>query len=283
MSKISVITVNYNEKEGLAKTIKSVLSQSWKDFEFIIIDGGSTDGSKQLIEKHQDNISYWVSEPDKGIYSAMNKGIRASKGEFVIFMNGGDCFNDNLVLEEIAPMLTNDFDVYYGDNYNSRHKKHRKILKYPEKLDFSFFYYRTISHQSTFIRKRLFDEHFYYNEDYKISSDWEFFVYTFCCKNVSYKYLDKIISVFDCNGISYNPKFAEIIQEERSRTFQKYFPAFIGQYEDKIDVRSKRFQQFLYLQKHNIPWRILKGLMNVLMLCLPKIKNDTNKKGPSIF
>lgn len=272
MCKISIITINYNEKEGFEKTIESVLNQTYQDFEFIIIDGGSTDGSKQIIEKFQDKISYWVSEPDKGVYNAMNKGIRASKGEFVIFINGGDYFNNDLVLEEIAPMLNDEFDVYYGNNYNSKSEKHKKILKYPEKLDFSFFYYRTISHQSTFIRKTLFDEHFYYNEDYKVCSDWEFFIYTFCCKNVPYKYLDKVISVFDCNGISYNPKFAGIIQEERNQTFQKYFPAFIGYFEETVGLKSKRFQQFSLIQKHKIAWKIMKGVMNILMLCLPKIK-----------
>lgn len=274
MSKISIITVNYNEKEGLEKTIKSVINQSWKDFEFIIIDGGSTDGSKDVIKKYQDKISFWVSEPDAGIYNAMNKGIRASKGEFVIFMNGGDCFSNDSVLEEITPMLNDEFDVYYGDNYNSRHDQHKKIIKYPEKLDFTFFYYRTISHQSTFIRKKLFDEHFYYNENFKVSSDWEFFVYTHCYKNVPYKYLNKVVSVFDCNGISYDPKFAKIIQEERNQTYQKYFSAFISQYENKIDFNSKRFQHFLHIKQHKITWLILKGVMNLLLLFIPKLKKE---------
>lgn len=274
MCKVSIITINYNEKEGFEKTIKSVLNQSYQDFEFIIIDGGSTDGSINVIEKYKDRISYWVSEPDKGVYNAMNKGIRAAKGEFVIFMNGGDCFNNDLVLEEIAPMLNDEFDVYYGNNYNSKFESHKKILKYPEKLDFTFFYYRTISHQSTFIRKTLFDEHFYYNEDYKVCSDWEFFIYTFCSQNVPYKYLDKVISVFDCNGISYNSEFSEIIKQERSQTLQKYFPAFINQDEDIVDLRSKRFQQFLHIQKHKASWTILKGLMSILILCLPKVKKD---------
>ena len=271
--KLSIITINYNDKNGLEKTINSVLNQTFQDFEYIIIDGGSTDGSLEVIEKYKSKIDIVVSEPDKGVYNAMNKGIRASKGEFVIFMNGGDYFLNDLVLEEITPMLNDEFDVYYGNNYNSKIENHKKILKYPEKLDFSFFYHRTISHQSTFIRKTLFDEHFYYNEDYKICSDWEFFIYTFCCKNVPYKYLDKVISVFDCNGISYDPKSIGIIQEERNQTFQKYFSAFIGIYEEMVDFKSKRFKQFSLIQKHKIAWKILKSVMSILILCLPKIKN----------
>ena len=88
--KLSIITINYNNKNGLQKTIDSVISQTFKDFEWIIIDGGSTDGSKELIEKYSQHITYWVSEPDKGIYNAMNKGIKVAKGEYLFFLNSGD-------------------------------------------------------------------------------------------------------------------------------------------------------------------------------------------------
>ncbi len=90
--KLSIITVNLNNKDGLQKTIDSVISQTFKDFEWIVIDGGSTDGSKELIEKYSDYISYWVSEPDKGIYNAMNKGIKVAKGDYLEFLNSGDIF-----------------------------------------------------------------------------------------------------------------------------------------------------------------------------------------------
>lgn len=274
MSKISVITINYNEKEGFEKTIESVLNQTYQDFEFIIIDGGSTDGSRNVIDKYKDRISYWVSEPDKGVYSAMNKGIRGATGEFVIFMNGGDIFANSEVLEKVESNLINEFDIYYGDNYNSRHEKHKRILEYPEKLDFAFFYSKTISHQSTFIRRKLFDDHFYYNEDYKIASDWEFFIYTICYKNVPYKHLENIISIFDCNGISYNPKFVGIIQEERNKTLQKYFPAFIDHYEKYLEFESKRYKQFVNIKQYDIAWRILKAMLNILIFCLPKAKKN---------
>ena len=90
--KLSIITINYNNKAGLQKTIDSVICQTWKDYEWIIIDGGSTDGSKELIEQYQQYFAYWCSEPDKGVYNAMNKGITKAKGEYLNFMNSGDCF-----------------------------------------------------------------------------------------------------------------------------------------------------------------------------------------------
>src|SRR5574339_979809 len=113
MTKISIITVNYNDKAGLEKTLRSVTSQTLKDFEYVVIDGGSNDGSKELIESYADKIDYWVSEPDKGVYSAMNKGIKAATGEFVIFMNGGDLFYDTQVLENVQKMLVAEYDIYY--------------------------------------------------------------------------------------------------------------------------------------------------------------------------
>ena len=99
--KYSIITINYNNKDGLEKTILSVINQTCQDFEYIIIDGGSTDGSVDVIKKYADRIDYWVSEPDKGIYNAMNKGIIKAKGEYLNFMNSGDCFYDNEVLSNV--------------------------------------------------------------------------------------------------------------------------------------------------------------------------------------
>ena len=99
--KYSIITINYNNRDGLEKTIQSVINQTCQDFEFIIIDGGSTDGSVDIIKKYNDRINYWVSEPDKGIYNAMNKGILQAHGEYLNFMNSGDCFFDNEVLNKV--------------------------------------------------------------------------------------------------------------------------------------------------------------------------------------
>ena len=109
--KFSIITINYNNKEGLRKTIESVVGQSFRDFEYIIIDGGSTDGSIEVIKEYAGKVDYWVSEPDKGIYHAMNKGVLQAHGEYLNFMNSGDEFYNNGVLQEVAPSLDSDIVV----------------------------------------------------------------------------------------------------------------------------------------------------------------------------
>ena len=115
--KLSIITVNLNNKDGLQKTIDSVISQTFKDCEWIVIDGGSTDGSKELIEKYSDHISYWVSEPDNGIYNAMNKGIKASKCEYLLFLKSGDIINESRTLEDGFNLYPED-DIVTGQVIN---------------------------------------------------------------------------------------------------------------------------------------------------------------------
>ena len=99
---LSIITINYNDKEGLARTMNSVLSQTYTDFEYIVIDGGSNDGSKTIIEQHQDQLGYWVSEPDSGIYNAMNKGIAKANGEYILFLNSGDVLIDDTIIKYVC-------------------------------------------------------------------------------------------------------------------------------------------------------------------------------------
>ena len=277
MAKLSIITINYNDEKGLKKTLESVVNQTFKEFEFVVIDGGSTDGSTELILDCKDKISYWTSEKDNGVFHAMNKGIKVATGDFVIFMNAGDTFYSETTLTEVVPELNAEFDIYYGDNYKESANS-KRLKTYPEHLQFSFFYTSSLNHQSTFIRKSLFDEHFYYNEEYKIASDWEFFTYVICHKNVPYKYLKKTISVYDFNGISSNPKFSELFQKEKLESIQKYFPAFINDYKNVNELNSKRFLQFQFIKKHQIAWKILKIFLSLILLFLPKLTKDIERE-----
>jgi glycosyltransferase involved in cell wall biosynthesis len=271
---ITIITINYNDKIGLEKTIQSVTSQTWKDFEYIVMDGNSSDGSKEVIEKYKNQISYWKSEPDSGVFNAMNKAIRASTGTFLLFMNGGDVFCNTTVLEEINTQLKPEFDIYYGNQINKKPSSER-LKTYSEKLTFSFFYSSSLNHQSTFIRKSLFDEHFYYSENYKIASDWEFFIYTICHKNVPYKYLNKTIAIYDITGISSNPANKALFYGEKKEILEKYFPAFVSDYVQVSELNSKRFKQIFYIRNRKNSWRFLKWFMSLLLLFLPKMpKND---------
>jgi len=268
--KISVITVNFNNKIGLEKTVKSVLGQSYDDFEFIIIDGGSTDGSVDIIQEFKDRVTHWVSEPDKGVYNAMNKGIRVANGEFVIFMNSGDTFVDKNVLYDCAVNITNDFDIYYGDNYKVKENGSKRLKTYPSALQFSFFYTSSINHQSTFIRKSLFDDHFYYNENYKIVADWEFFIYAICYKNVPYKYLAKTIANYDFTGVSSLERNKHLAAKEKAEVLKKYFPSFANDYISISELNSKRIKQVLHIKQYTIAYSVLKFFINIILIFIPK-------------
>ena len=113
--KISVVTVCYNAADCIEHTMLSVLNQSYPDIEYIVIDGGSTDGTVDIIKKYADRLAYWVSEPDKGIYDAMNKGIAAASGSYINFMNAGDTFASDSVLAEIVPQINPNSQIVYGD------------------------------------------------------------------------------------------------------------------------------------------------------------------------
>ncbi len=269
--KISVITVSFNNKNELEKTIQSVVNQSYKNIEYIIFDGGSSDGSKEILEKYSDKISFWASEKDNGIFNAMNKGIVKSSGEFIIFLNSGDTFYENTTLENAVKSFDTTHQIYYGNVIRIR-KDRESFRTYPEVLDFSYFYNGSLCHQATFIKRQLFFDYFLYNENYKIAADWEFFIYTICKENIPYKYINQTICYYDFNGISSTGKYAEIHQQEKNETLQKYFPTFVNDYKSVAKLNEKRTKQFLYIEKFPLAWKITKAFINIILLFLPKKK-----------
>lgn len=275
MCKISVITINYNESEGLKKTIQSVVGQTYDDIEYIVIDGGSTDGSKELIETHAAKIHYWVSEPDSGIYNAMNKGIRAAKGEYLLFMNSGDCFFESDTLAKAEALMVENCGIYYGDliYYNKRKKKLEDWI-FPNKLSLGFFIENSLPHQGSFIKRNLFDAISMYNENLKIASDWEFFVIAICVEKVSYKHIGIVISEYDFTGISSDPKNYDLVASEKKITFDKYFSMMIDDYKIIKLLDSKRFRNIIYIKQFRTAWKLLKGFSNLLLVFLPGQNNS---------
>lgn len=268
-AKISIITVNYNNKAGLLKTISSVISQSFKAIEFILIDGNSTDGSKELLETYSEHFNYWVSEPDHGIYDAMNKGIKAATGDYLLFLNSGDYLAERQVLEKIALIIDGTYDIYYGDIIFERINKSTKVV-FPETLNFNFFVNDNLAHQATFIRRSLFDSFFYYNENFKIASDWEFMIYSICKENATYKHLNLLVTIYDGTGLSSDPANYKLLYEERSITMNKYFPLFVTDYELLSVMENKRVKQVLEIKKHAFAWKILKICIKTIYLFLSK-------------
>ncbi len=217
--KLSIVTINYNNRDGLQETIESVVAQSFKDFEWIVIDGGSTDGSKELIEQYADRFAYWVSEPDKGIYNAMNKGIVMAKGEYINFMNSGDIYASATILDEIFSSA-HSADVLYG--YMMRGKvdgEANNLSMMRPDLSWVDFYRDGLPHQSTFIKRSLFDRLGLYDENLKAVSDWKFFVDAFVYHKATSEFIPKKVAVYAEGGIS------DVMGcEERKRVAKELFP-----------------------------------------------------------
>ena len=209
---VDIITINLNNKKGLENTIKSVVNQTFFDkVNHIVIDGGSTDGSKEIIERYKDKLFYYVTEPDNGIYNAMNKGIRASVSDYLLFLNSGDYLSENNVLERVFPYLDGT-DFIYGNEWKVNERwKGAYEAKYPDKLDESFFRRTSLPHQSTFIKRELLENG--YDESFKIISDWKWFIEAFR-NGRTYKHMPFIVSVYDCSGFSYHN--LNLMQKEKN-------------------------------------------------------------------
>lgn len=216
--KFSIITINYNNKEGLKRTIESVVNQSFKDFEYIIIDGGSTDGSVEIIKDCADRVDYWVSEPDNGIYHAMNKGILQAHGEYLNFMNSGDCFHDIFVLEWVVTQGFKE-EIAIGSVCCIGLDVIKKTLC----DDFSMMdlYRNHPPHQAAFVKKKLFIDNLF-DESFKLVSDWSFFIDCLILKNCSYRSLDRIIADYDMGGVS--TVESHLLKDEEKAALQKFFP-----------------------------------------------------------
>lgn len=207
--KISIITINWNNAAGLERTIKSVTEQTYNNIEYIVIDGGSTDGSVDVIKKFADKISYWISEPDKGIYNAMNKGVDVATGDYCLFLNSGDKLLTPLSLEKVICYKKLDSDIISCDLFtdlNSRRNYRKAPRTCPTKLYMMI--YNPIPHPSTLIRTSVIKE-IKYNENSKVAGDWMFFFTCLTLKNATYDYIPLPLSLFYTDGISStngNPK-----------------------------------------------------------------------------
>lgn len=234
---ISIITINFNNKAGLESTIKSVQNQTAANYEHIIIDGASTDGSKELILQHRSSFSYWVSEPDSGIYNAMNKGIKAAKGEYVLFLNSGDHFFNDTVLKKYSKHIVDKDIVYF--NLNVIDEKETFIKKYPKTLSFSYFAKDTLPHPATFIKKEAFEKTNLYYEGFKIVSDWKFFIDAICKHNLSYIQIDKTLSTFYFDGISSILQNKAVRLKERNEVLEKEYSVYLQDINDVLLYKSQ--------------------------------------------
>lgn len=250
--KLSVITINYNNKSGLQRTMESVFAQTCKDFEYIVVDGASTDGSAEYIREHADQLVYWVSEKDTGIYNAMNKGVRMAKGEYVLMLNSGDYFVDEHVVERILPVLDGT-DIVQGNTIEGGERNRGYGRSNISFLDVQRGYFL---HQASFCRRELFDKFGYFDESYRYVSDTIFFIKTLGYGGASFRYLDIDIADFDTTGFSCSsdPVIRKKHREEEYRMQHEFFP---GRLYDYCRDSERKVQLYDELQVHPIIWKIV--------------------------
>lgn len=251
--KVSVITVCYNSATTLEETILSVLNQTYPEVEYIIIDGGSTDGTVDIIKKYADRLAYWVSEPDKGIYDAMNKGIAAATGDYINFMNSGDKFYDSNTIESIFDVFHEE-DVIYGDTLNisdlCSYIEHCLPLEEMKRI-------LPFGHQSTFVKSTTIRENLF-NLHYKSASDYNQ-LFQIWRKGAKFLYLPYIVSVFDARG-GFSALNKQIVLRE------------VAEINGSINKRG----WYKEYRKKIIIWKIKKEIRRLLPKILIKKRNLRN-------
>jgi len=219
--RISVITVSYNAADVIGRTMRSIMSQTYEDMEYIIVDGASTDGTDAVISSCESGIDKWVSEPDSGIYEAMNKGVRMSTGDFCIFMNAGDMFVDDTVLEKVAPMLDSRYSIIMGNQIILSHEG--RFLSYDRHWD-TFrkdkLFYDSIYHQASFIRRSDMISH-PYDEKLRMVSDWKLALDLIGLHPEMYHGVDVDVCLFFKDGITQRQH--EHGLSEREQVIKDYF------------------------------------------------------------
>ena len=216
--KLSIITVCYNNLAGLKRTVESINIQTARNaFEYIIIDGASSDGTKNFLRSTEIKIDKWTSEPDNGIYNAMNKGVDLASGDYCLFLNSGDVLHDCNVIEKAINEIDNH-DLVIG-KIIFLNSMSTSVVNTP--ITLQRLYVGSIPHPGTFIRTELLREN-PYDESLKIASDWKFFLQALIIGNCSYKIVDLIITDFECDGISATNK--DLCELEREQVLKDLFP-----------------------------------------------------------
>lgn len=273
---LSIITINRNNASGLEKTLKSIAGQTCKDFEHIIVDGASTDGSVEVILKYADSLGdrvKWISEPDKGIYNAMNKGITMASGDYIQIMNSGDCLvSDDVTERMIAALKDSGYpSILYGNMLKDMPdgKLMRDKCFAGQEITFLGFYRGTLNHSPAYIRRSLFEKYGLYDEDLRIVSDWKWYLQAIILGEEKPVYTDIDVTLFDMHGISETN--LELRDKERASEMSRMIPStFLDDYREwsfpiEQMKRLKRhpwaYRLVWFLERCLFKWEKLKGRM----------------------
>lgn len=240
--KISVVTVCYNAVDTIEETIQSVITQTYQNIEYIIVDGASTDATLDVIKKYEGYIDKWLSEPDNGIYDAMNKSVRLASGNWIIFLNSGDIFYKDSILVDVAHCLINATTIYYGN-----------VLMLPKSVIYDGAFSKNklcrhnICHQSIFYPRSVFNKH-QYDLRYKVFADHAFNMDCMADKNYRFEYVDIIISVYSLDGVS--------------------------SVSPEIDVCFKKDYPHIVIRNFGLPFYLYSRLLMYMEVILHKLKNQ---------
>ena len=266
---LSIITINRNNEVGLEKTMKSVLSQTRKDFEYVVVDGASTDNSVQIIRRFSQgfgNRIRWISEPDKGIYNAMNKGIGMASGMYVQFLNSGDCLVEENVTDRMLMALQNNGNpsIFYGnmlkDMPDRRVFRDRSFAG--RDITFLGFYNGTLNHSPAYIRRDLFEKYGLYDESLKIVSDWKWYMQAIVFNGEKPVYADIDVTLFDMHGISETNK--DLDKRERKQVLEQMVsPVFLADYKKWAFPIDQMNRLKRYPWAYKLVWLLERGLFKI--------------------
>lgn len=273
---LTIITINLNNEAGLERTMQSVLEQTCKDFQYIVVDGASIDGSKEVICRFADAFGArmkWISEPDKGIYNAMNKGIKMANGEYLEFLNSGDSLASHDVVERMFKALeeNNNPSILYGNMLKCMQngEAFRDKCFAGGEITFLGFYTGTLNHSPAYIKKDLFRKYGVYDESHRIVSDWKWYLQAIILGKEKPVYADIDVTLFDMNGISETNK--DLDKAERKQVLAKLIPPTI-----LSDYERWAFpiDQMKRLQRH--PWAY--KMVWFLERCIFKVEKWQRKR-----
>ncbi len=269
--KLSIITINYNDAKGLKKTLDSVAKQTYDEFEYIIVDGASTDESVDFIREFENSLKSslspfasrlkWISEKDTGIYNAMNKGINMANGEYLLFLNSGDYLIDSEVLEKVFSYSC-EADILCARCNVSDNGKVVWTSTPPENVTFGTLYLTGLAHQSTFIRKSLFEKYGIYDESFRYNADIEFWYRTIIEHSASTQKIDVITTDYNLGGISSTENQTEKYKSEKERILAPY-KSFCPDY-DNVKIEQAKYASIAWVLNRPILMKMLNFYRRIL-------------------
>lgn len=258
---ISIITINFNNVAGLKATLDSVAIQTCREFEHIVIDGGSNDGSVEIIKEYINQcLMYdvlWVSEKDNGIYDAMNKGVKKASGEYVYFLNSGDTLAlKDTVKEMIDAIDDSDFVIGRVNKTYQGRKVGQTDLLCEEDMSLYRMFLHGINHQAALIKRPLLMKT-PYDANVRLSADWKFFVQKIVLESASVKFVDKVLANYDMTGVSSN---TEALRQERTQILDSFIPKRIAR--DYIAIAPHYYEviRVQWLLKHPFWYKVYRGI-----------------------